>query len=104
MIVILITCFEVGRPRRGDSDSDDGDDGDGDGDDGDVDDGDHLFWGGEAQKGRRAHGCVHSQADLVVIIVRLTIMISILIIVRLAIMIFILIIIETFLVIMSDDS
>ena len=78
------------------SDSNDNGDGVG-GDDGDddvaddVDDGDHLFWGGEAQKGRRAHGCVHSQADLVAIIAIL------------AIMILILILIETFLLTTSDD-
>ena len=75
-----------------DDDGDDGDDDNDDGDgDGDVDDGDHLFWGGEAQKGRRAHGSVHSQADLVAIIAIL------------AIMILILILIETFLLTTSDD-
>ena len=59
-----------------DSDNDD-DDADADNDDNfdaandddyddnsDDDDDNDLFWGGEAQKGSRAHCCVHSQADL----------------------------------------
>ena len=84
MLTMVSDSNDNGDGFGGDDGDDDDDGGGGDDDDDgdddvadDVDDGDHLFWGGEAQKGRRAHGCVHSQADLVAIIVILAIMILI---------------------------